>query len=404
MIANSNKTPWASVSLLFLSGFFSMMFLGIGFLMGIAGLFEIAAGGINTAESALSLSAGSIFLGLALLPAVYFSLMHVMNKPARTLPFHVFPTWAIVSVWVVSAALTVLLDSAENLPLVSIPFNLLTLILPVWILIRIALKGVRLESPELRWGTFALGMTIVPLLIGIAEVLVIFAAGVAAVFWIALNPDLINAIESLSARLMYTNNPEAISRILTPYIFNPLVITASVIFFSVIIPVIEELLKPLGVWLNPGRLVTPGQGFAAGVIGGGAYALIESLGISPGLTEASNLLSIVRAGTDLVHVLTSGLMGWALVSAWREKKYSQLGLTFLLVIVIHGIWNALALSSAAQLAIDFMPNPSQWVQNLPSASAAGLIVLTVTNFLLLVFMNRRLSGTTTPARDPSHSV
>jgi hypothetical protein len=280
------------------------------------------------------------------------------------------------------------------MPLVSIPLNLVTLVLPIWILIRIALRGLAPESPELRWGTFTVGMTLVPLLIGFAEAMVILAAGIAAVFWIALNPELINTIESLSARLMYTNNPEAITRIMAPYIYSPIVIGAGLVFFSAVIPVIEELIKPLGVWFSSSKLTTPRQGFIIGVLGGAAYALVESLGMSPGIPDASNVLSIVRAGTDLVHIVTTGMMGWALVSAWRERKYVQLGLTYFLVIVIHGMWNALALSSAAQIAMDYLPNPSLFVQSLPTVSAIGLAVLSIINLSILLIINTRLNSIT----------
>lgn len=386
------RTPWPSVLLLFLSGFSSMVFLGVGILMGIAGIIELISGSLETAESTLTLSAGSIFLGLALFPGIYYSLMHVMNKPAIQLPFNRIPTWLIASIWLVSALLTALVETAESIPLVSIPLNLITLVLPIWILIRIALRGLNSGSPVLRWGTFTIGLTVVPLLIGFAEAMIILAAGIAAIFWIALNPELINTIESLGARLMYTNNPEAITRIMAPYIYSPVVIGAGLIFFSAIIPIVEELLKPLGVWLCPNKLMTPRQGFAIGVLGGAAYALVESLGMSPGIPEASNLLSIVRAGTDLVHIVTTGLMGWALVSAWRERKYIQLGITYLLVIVIHGMWNALALSSAAQIAIDYLPNPSTFVQSLPTVSAIGLVVLSIINLSILLVINTRLNS------------
>ena len=388
------RTPWPSVLLLFLSGFSSMIFLGVGILMGIAGIIELLSGSPETAESTLTLSAGSIFLGLALIPGIYYSLMAVMNKPAKQLPFYRIPTWLIIVIWFVSALLTVLVETVESMPLVSIPLNLVTLVLPVWILIRIALRGLDSGSPELRWGTFTVGMTLVPLLIGFAEVMFILAAGIAAIFWIALNPELINTIESLSARLMYTNNPEAITRILAPYIYSPVVIGAGLVFFSAIIPIIEELIKPLGVWFGSSKLTSPRQGFAMGVLGGAAYALVESLGMSPGIPEASNLLSIVRAGTDLVHIVTTGLMGWALVSAWRESKYVQLGMTYLLVIVIHGMWNALALSSAAQIAMDYLPNPSLLVQSLPTVSAIGLVVLSIINLSILLILNTRLNSIT----------
>src|SRR5512137_836859 len=174
----SLRTPWASVLLLFLGGFSSMIFLGMGILMGMAGLLELFSGSRVTAESTLTLSAGSIFLGIALFPGIYYSLMHVMNKPARQLPLYRIPSWVIIAVWIVCATLTALQDAVNSMPLVSILLNLITLVLPIWILIRIALRGLESGSPELRWGTFTIGMTVVPLLIGIAEVMVILAAGI----------------------------------------------------------------------------------------------------------------------------------------------------------------------------------------------------------------------------------
>ena len=261
---------------------------------------------------------------------------------------------------------------------------------PVWVFIRIGLRGLDAGSNERRWGTFTVGLTVVPILIGIAEVIVILIAGTGVILWIVLNPHLINSLESLSMRLMYSSNPDTITRILAPYIFTPTMMIAVLVFFSVLIPIIEELIKPLGVWISPNKIVSPSQGFALGVLGGAAYSLVESLGVSPGFSGTDNLLSIIRAGTDLLHVTTAGLMGWALVSAWRDKKYIQLGITYLVVIVIHGLWNAMALSSAAQIAMDYISNPSPWLTSMPIVTSMGLVVLSIVNLFILIMANRKL--------------
>jgi hypothetical protein len=386
----SYKAHLPSVLLLCLSGLSSLVFLSTGFFMGIGGFIELITGEVEMAGSTLTLAAGSIFLGLLLLPAVYYSMMHIMDKPAREIPFHKFPTSAIVAIWVLSALSTVLLAGVESMALLSIPLNLATIVLPVWVFIRIGLRDLDAGSNERRWGTFTVGLTVVPILIGIAEVIVLLIAGVGLILWVALNPQLINSLESLSMRLMYSSNPDAITQILAPYIFNPTMMVAVLAFFSLLIPIIEELIKPLGVWFSPNRIVSPGQGFALGVLGGAAYALVESLGVSPGFSGTENLLSIIRAGTDLLHITTAGLMGWALVSAWRDKKYLQLGITYLVVIVIHGLWNAMALSSAAQIAMDYYSNPSPWLINMPIVTSLGLVVLSIVNLLILIMANRKL--------------
>jgi hypothetical protein len=39
-------------------------------------------------------------------------------------------------------------------------------------------------------------------------------------------------------------------------------------------------------------------------------------------------------------------MGWALVLAWQERRYLRLGLTYILAVAIHGIWNGMVILTA----------------------------------------------------------
>lgn len=389
----ARKTPWSSILLFALSCFSLVVFFGTGFLAGIAGLFELVSGETLNAESTLLVATGSFILGLTLLPAAYYSLMHIMDKPARSLPLHKIPTIALILLWIITITLAVFLNGKEVSPLLMVPLNSVALTLPVWILIRLGLQGLDSGSDERRWGIFTVGITLVPILIGIVEVFLILAAGIAAIIGLALNPSTLNTLESLSTRLMYTNNPDALLRMIAPYLFKPATLLAGLLFFSVLVPIIEELIKPLAVWLTPGGITSPKQGFALGVLGGAAFALVESLGMSPGIPGTSNILPIARAGTDVVHIVTTGLMGWALVSAWQGRKYLQLGVTYLVVIAIHGLWNALALASVTQIALDYLPNPSRWMESAPLISSMGLVFLTIVNLSILIIANRSMNST-----------
>ncbi len=104
-----------------------------------------------------------------------------------------------------------------------------------------------------------------------------------------------------------------------PYLSNPAVIATILSYIALIVPLIEELLKPLAVWIFATKIESPAQGFAMGVLCGAAFALIESLNASADGTATWPFIVGIRAGTGLLHMTTSGLVGWGIVSAVREK-------------------------------------------------------------------------------------
>lgn len=191
------------------------------------------------------------------------------------------------------------------------------------------------------------------------------------------------------------NSPQLIAHIISPYLKDPLVIFSAFTFAAVIVPLIEEAIKPLGVWFLAGSRLTPAEGFTAGILCGAGYALVESLTLSADSGNDWVSLVFARIGTAVVHILTSGLTGWALASAWREKRYFRLGVTYLGAVLLHGLWNGLTMLiviadlslPAAQLGQDLL---SQAYQIVPY----GLVGLAIAGLATLLWINVRLRRTT----------
>jgi hypothetical protein len=188
-------------------------------------------------------------------------------------------------------------------------------------------------------------------------------------------------------------NQEAILRILLPLLSHPGILFVGFALISVIIPLIEETFKPIGVWFLVGQKLTPAQGFAFGILSGAGFGLFENLGNTSGSGEAWVLVASTRISTLLLHCLTAGLVGWALTSAWSQRKYLRLGITFTSAVVLHGLWNGLAvLSSISGLeGLTNIPLPAD-LEEIGRLSAFGIVALGAFNLALYIGFNTRLRG------------
>jgi hypothetical protein len=116
-------------------------------------------------------------------------------------------------------------------------------------------------------------------------------------------------------------------------------------------------------------------------LSGAAFGLFENLGnTSNGGTEWALLVGS-RISTLLLHSFTTGLVGWALASAWTQRRFLRLAVSFSLAVLIHGLWNGLAVLSAAGslqgLSTVSLPANLQQIGTLATVGilALGLLVL-----------------------------
>jgi hypothetical protein len=82
------------------------------------------------------------------------------------------------------------------------------------------------------------------------------------------------------------------------------------------------------------------------------------------------------------------MVGWALASAWSQKRYLRLGATYAFAVIIHGLWNGMAvLSSIGSMEGQVDISIPTALQQIGTFSSIGVIVLLVFNLILYISFN-----------------
>jgi len=358
------------------------------------GLGQRLAGFFTPADSlsTLMMAMGFGLIGLVALPSAVYAFSRLsgrtLNAPQQ-LPRWLRPTLLIFALPLLLAfgtwAARVDAVSWALLP----PLHILAVGLSVLWLAYLAARGIPLGSPQRAWGVLASGVSLGPLLVFLAEMVVIFAAMFLAAMWLSSKPGMAEEMAALAERLSSSGfDPTIIRNILMPYLARPLVVFSVFTFMAVLVPLIEELIKPIGVWLLAGRLLTPAEGFATGVLSGAGFALAESLALASQAQDWAYVI-FARMGTSAIHILAAGLTGWALVSALRQGRYLRLGVTYLGAVLLHGLWNALTiLTVSADLVGPLGHAGLTWLAPASQLAPYGLTALGLAALFGLLLANR----------------
>jgi hypothetical protein len=248
-----------------------------------------------------------------------------------------------------------------------------------------------------RWRVFAvfgLGMTVGPVImiaLELAALIGIISVGAALVA--ILEPATFQDLIRLSKIVQTETNQEVLLSVLAPYISNPFAIATGIGYIALIVPLIEELLKPLAVWLFATKIESPSRGFVMGLLSGAAFALIESLNASADGTMSWPVIVSVRAGTSILHMTASGLMGWGIVSAFKEKRFGRLFAAYFSAVLIHGMWNAAAAGAGLSAIGESIGRP-EWLFNFAPALICGLLIMGIGMLAVLLASNRKLRNDT----------
>lgn len=365
----SGEFDWFSLFQLVLSllGFFGLSIASLLFAM--VG-FSQASGqlpGLADPTATLMYASGIAFTGFLLLPSGWYAFLNLFGKaqpkgrflkPVRWLPlaslllFVILPLVLLAGNWVAERG---------RIAWFGLPFlHILAVVIPIFWLLAVGLNGLLPGSNQRAWGVFGAGVALGPVLIMSLELALLAGFMVMGILYISSQPALTDEMTNLAFRLRYAvNNQEALLRIVQPYLARPGIIASIFVYIALLVPLIEETIKPIGIWFLWKRKLSPADGFVAGLLSGAGYALFENLLLS---SSDSHWLSLVlaRVGTGAVHIFTASLVGWALASAWSQGRYLRLGFSFALAVMIHGAWNGLTLVTVG-LGMPFaQANP--WVE------------------------------------------
>jgi hypothetical protein len=396
----TKKTHWASILTLLIFGTSISFLLLIVTILGISSLIDLIN---NNGDPVVAMigAASFGFVIVLLLVCGWFVLQKAMGHEQADHPFilpfaswHLIPVIGLAFAGILAGGIAAYTEITWLGWLVMPAATILVIVPPIWLIFGYGSRGLE-AGPRWRvFASFGIGMTIGPAIMIVLEMITllgIIAAGIALLA--ILHPDTLQDVMRLTEIVQSETNETVLLNTLAPYISNPFMITAGIGYIAVLVPFIEELLKPLAVWLFANKIESPSQGFVMGLVSGAAFALVESLNASADGTMSWPVIVSVRAGTSILHMTATGLVGWGIVSMFKEKRYGRFTAAYFSAVLIHGIWNASAAGAGISAVGESIGKP-EWLLKFVPALVSGLLVLGVGMLVVLIASNRALRKAT----------
>jgi hypothetical protein len=401
----TNKTHWASILTLAVLSFGVLFLLLAAVALVVASLISLFAGVSAAGEMIAAFAFG--FDALILIACIWFVYQKTAGWETAELPFALPFSWwqmaagAGVVFFSVLAGGVVAVSEISWLGWLILPLLTLFIIaIPIWLVFGIGSNGLGTGPRWQFFAVFGLSMTIAPAIMIVLELIAAIVVLVSVVVYFSVTqPDLMMEISNVMERLAaQPENQELFLQTFTPYLSNPWLIAIGIGYIAIIVPLIEELFKPLAVWLFGRKLTSPAQGFVLGMLSGAAFSIFESLNASADGSAAWAVIVSARAGTGILHIVTSGLMGWGIASAFIEKRYGRLAACYGTAVLLHGVWNAAA-GGLGVVGLGEMIGKPEWLLAYAPALFCGLVVMGIGMFAVLVASNRKLKKLEAPSQE-----
>jgi RsiW-degrading membrane proteinase PrsW (M82 family) len=266
----------------------------------------------------------------------------------------------------------------------------LVLSLPVAWLVWLGTRDLPQIALQRNWSVFGFSLTVSPLIILLLELL-LFLVGLVFVLLLApaFFPDAMGWIEELAGMFeAAADSMEVPEQALIDLVQSPVVVAAALLFTAGVVPLIEEAIKPMAVWLAGGRRLTPEDGWVLGLLSGAGFTLVENLG-NLVIGQGWAFLVLARAGAAGLHMFNSAIIGYTFVLSHQRKKWRPFILTFLGAVGLHALWNAVAVMATLRSVTDPVGNYIGW----PLGYLAILATASLATYAAIGVVNKRLAET-----------
>ncbi len=382
---------WLSAGQFALSLFSAVFLLGAflvtHLLLAAGSLIEISPERLPQDIPSRNFTAGLGFAGLLMIPSLVHSARRLFGqREARQIEWKNF-TWVslllpvpfLVGYWIQVGPAW----AHQYLPVVHVIANGAGLL---WVLY-LAWGRMPGESAQRIWGSLVSGISLVPPIAFALEIILLFVIGMGWFFIIQSNPEYANDLQTLYQFVQQSPSgfeiPQAWAE---QFLTRPGVVGTILFYIAGLVPIVEELLKPMVLWFVLHRKPTPREGFLIGATAGAGYAMFENLTIGANLEDWA-FITVSRLGTAAIHVLASGLVGWGLASAAADKKAARLLGAFLAAFSLHAVWNGLNIITALGEIPAFQDRALPFLADFADFTPAGLLLLALGSIFGLIRAN-----------------
>lgn len=274
---------------------------------------------------------------------------------------------------------------------------------PIWWFLELGRYRLPALSARRGWAITGISLVLTMPLVMVIEIVILGMVLIAVGVWMTSQPDLLQQFETLREIIQTSgSDPEVLLPYMQDLMRQPGVVLGLAAMIGGVMPLVEELLKPLGLWAFAitRRRLTPAEGFVGGLICGAIFALLESglrlIGVMPDVFAES---ALARFGSDMLHMTASALVGWGLGLAWTEGRYLRLGVQFLAAVALHCVWNL----SALLPALAAFQAESAAAENLSTTLAFAMpfiLAAEVVVFFVVIVRGRNALRATLPPAPP----
>jgi hypothetical protein len=198
-------------------------------------------------------------------------------------------------------------------------------------------SGLRALLVSFGWGAFVATTLAFVLEIVVAGVFVLIA-----VLILLSLPNSQTLLDQIRAQFLLARRTQDFSA-LAPWLSNPAVIAAVVLYVAGVVPPIEEAVKALVVaFINP-QQTRARDALLWGMAAGAGFAVVENmLNASVDLAAWAPLV-LLRIGASIVHVTNGANIGLGWYAARVERRWGRLVSAYVISILYHAVWNGTAI-------------------------------------------------------------